>query len=207
MGTHTLNVLIRRVSARFGGHFADQTPENSGQLKPRALLRAHALLPSALLAHILRSHPQTPCSIMKGPLAMCFPSKKSKDNFADPAADAADPAAASTAAPASTAPAPATTEPAPASEAAPKHEEHATSTDTTAPEPVKVEPAPAPQITTTIPDSTLDSQTATPIGPKVAIVIYSMYGHIAKSASHDPQVDMRDIDVACCSGRGCQVGH
>lgn len=102
---------------------------------------------------------------MKNPLELCFPSKKTKDNFAD-----ADKAAASTSAP--TTAAPASTEPT----------THSQIIET--PEAPKSEPTPAPQITTEIPEGGIatDSATPAPAGPKIAVVIYSMYGHIAKRA-------------------------
>lgn len=98
---------------------------------------------------------------MKNPLEMCFPSKKTKENFADPNKPAASTSA------------PAATEPEASGTAA-----HGTVTE--APEAPKVEPAAAPQITTEIPKGGIATDSATSTGPKIAIVIYTMYGHIGK---------------------------
>lgn len=71
---------------------------------------------------------------------MCFPSKRMKNNLADPEKPTGTKGSAASSAPSTTA------------------------------------PTPAPTTTTT------PATTSTKMAPKVAIVIYSMYGHIAKCA-------------------------
>jgi hypothetical protein len=104
---------------------------------------------------------------MPSAFKMCFPSKKTKDNFTEAPkttkAATTPPktpeAKKDTAAPVSTA---ATTTPAAA-------------TTTPAAKETATPAAPAPQITTTIPDATLEAKSQ----PKIGIIIYSLYGHVA----------------------------
>ena len=125
---------------------------------------------------------------------MCFPSKRQKNNLSDdtPKKAAPDPIKPQQPAPAQASSAP--TEPAPATQ--PTQTTQPTATEPTATQPTPAtEPAPAsapaaeplPEPTPTDTDTAATTTTTTTPdmpAPKVAIIIYSMYGHIAKSKSH-----------------------
>jgi NAD(P)H dehydrogenase (quinone) len=104
---------------------------------------------------------------------MCWPSKKQKNNFSEDEPKKAKPA--STPAPAAT-PAPATAKETPAAPA--------TATTTAAPSEAPAAAA-APQITTAIPNGDLEQKRQ----PKIGIIIYSMYGHVAKR-EFSPDLDI-----------------
>jgi len=102
---------------------------------------------------------------------MCFPSKHQKNNFADSAAATttkpANPSAASTSPPAQPVP----------DNIKPTNQASAT---TSTPQPASTS-TPAPQTTATA----IESEEMAP--PKVAIVIYSLYGHVAKLAEAEKE--------------------
>ena len=112
---------------------------------------------------------------------MCFPSKKQKNNFSDNADKSSKPKEPKTEVPVE----PTKAEPAPA-----------------ATEPTPAAPSTAPELPPVVVEAPIEMAP-----PKVGIVIYSMYGHIAKCKSYHARNGVANNPFATCSGRGREGWH
>ena len=112
---------------------------------------------------------------------MCFPSKKQKNNFSDNADKSSKPKEPKTEVPVE----PTKAEPAPA-----------------ATEPTPAAPSTAPELPPVVVEAPIEMAP-----PKVGIVIYSMYGHIAKCKSYHARNGVANNPFATYSGRGREGWH